>query len=46
MNSIQKTAIQNPCALAEQCSNPIYFSSIAFGGMRFGVGLTVNVGEE
>ena len=43
---MQKVALTNPCTLAEQCSNPIYFESIAFGGMRFGVGLTVNVGEE
>lgn len=43
---MQKTAIQRPCTLAEQCSDHRYFASVAYGGMRFGVGLTVNVGDE
>lgn len=46
MNSIQRTALQNPCTLAEQCNDPRYFSSVEYGGLRFGVGLTVNTGDE
>lgn len=46
MNTAQKTAIAYPCTLAEQCNDPRYFSSVPFGGWRFGVGLTVNTGDE
>lgn len=42
MTKEQMTAIGQPCTYAEQCNNPRFFQSVGY----FGVGLTVNTGEE
>jgi hypothetical protein len=46
MNKQQKTAIENPCEFAGQCSNPIYFRSVTLGKLIAVAGVTVNVGQE
>lgn len=41
------TALAKPCEHAEQCANPRYFFAVyPAQGVRCGVVLTVNVGEE
>lgn len=41
------TALSMPCEFAEQCTDPLYFFTVNIAqGVRCGVGLTVNVGEE
>lgn len=41
------TALAKPCEHAEQCTNPRYFFAVyPAQGVRCGVVLTVNVGEE
>lgn len=46
MNKQQKTAIENPCELAEQCSNARYRSVATQAGLTISTLLTVNAGKE